>query len=294
MSCPTCGAFIPADAGFCRGCGTIVRGPRVRSGAPPLASGSLGAQTPIQYPPPPGYPDPPPGYPDPPPGYAALPPAPAGTQAPAPAGYAAGPYGYPPTPPYPQVNGYGPPPSPFPGTGPYGSPYPQAPYARERTRAAPVVGMHSGADFLVALFTGVVLLAFVMPWYTVRVSDSFGNSQDIGGAKPLDRGVVDGWHRAMLWLAIGVLAYLVVRMFAGRHWPLPWWSHFPALALLAMAQMAVVAGSFATLPAGGFHESYEGASVAITQTYGAYVAIIAAAAAAMAALTNRPRRGRTL
>jgi hypothetical protein len=54
MTCPTCGALIPADAGFCRGCGTIVRGPRLRTAPDP-------ATTSIPYPPPPR--PPPPGTP---------------------------------------------------------------------------------------------------------------------------------------------------------------------------------------------------------------------------------------
>lgn len=47
MVCPGCGAFVPEDAGFCRGCGKIVRGPKIRLGPPP---GAVPAPPPLSPP----------------------------------------------------------------------------------------------------------------------------------------------------------------------------------------------------------------------------------------------------
>jgi hypothetical protein len=310
MTCPTCGAFIPADAGFCRACSTIVRGPGIRTAEPAARS--------IPYPPPPAGPAgmPPPAdagapyLPPPPPGYSRAPmpgyvPPPAGapqgygshgyasqghaSQGYPSQGYASQGYGH-----APQANGYGPPAI---GAAPgYASYQPGSPYAGTRVaRPRPALISHSGADLAVALFTGVVLLSLLMPWFVLRASDSFGNSFDVRSYGPFYPGVTDGFRRAMLWVAIGTIAYLVVRVVLSRHWFLPWWSHPPLLLLLCLAQMAVVASSFETLPAGGFSVSAAGATVAIVQQYGAYVGIVAAAAATLAGikgLFTRPRNTR--
>ena len=325
MTCPGCGAWIPEESGFCRGCGTIVRGPRIAQLGPTVPA--VGRAVPRTAPPPPlGY-----AAPDRPLGYGIVPPLhPTGgglTEAP-PVGYGIAP------PPPPPSSGSAsadlPPPSPAAVTSPawaapsasQAAPYvppPMAPWQRSAGIAlargsgyapAGAVGLrdradtvwartsrarglaihHSGADFLVAAFTAVSLVSLFLPFYEIRFADSLGDSMNYASTSALG-GWAGGWRVAVLAPGVAILLYLAARMLMARRWP-PGVPHFQLLLLLALANLALVVIAFFTLPAGGFSISAGGLTFGVTQAWGGYVGMSAAVLATAAAIANRPTVGR--
>ena len=253
MICPGCDAWVPDDAGYCRGCGTIVRGPKVhqlRAPAPyvpPIAAGQAPA-----HPPPTGLAPP-----------------------------------YPPPPPFAPQQPYG-----YGGT-PYGAAYgggrADTMWAgRGRARTAI---RSSGGDFLVAVFAGLSLLSLFLPWYKLRLLDPFGESVSFAQTSALGSGA-GGWRFAIVGSATLVLGYLGARLLLSRNWPLDV-PHFPLLVLLALVNLALVVVAFFALPAGGVSITSQGYTFGVTQSWAAYVGLIAAILAVAAAISNRPKIART-
>ena len=253
MVCPGCGAFIPEDAGFCRACGMIVRGPKGRA-AVPVA------------PPPPGYlagPAPPP-----PPGYAAGP-APPGRPPPPPSAPGARPVfpGYP-------VGGSAP---------PVWADLP--PQGRRVLTVQP-----TGNDLLVAVLTVVVLVSLFLPFYRYRGSSDLVviNAAQWSALSS----TAGGWRWLILGSSLLILFYLLVRALArGQTLPMPI-AHAPLLVGLAAANVALMAVAFFSLPFGGFSVSADGVVVGIAQSWGAFVGLSAAVLALAASLFNRSPRVR--
>lgn len=311
MTCPGCGAWIPEDAGFCRGCGTIVRGPRMRQAGvslPPVGAPRFGPAgyrppdaataryappppSPVGYgivppPPPEGAPGDPPAAvlqtapPPPPPGYGAAPSYPPLVPA-VPAYAASAPPGYAPGQAMAPVYGYAP---------PFAAGRSDTVWARH-PRARGIAIRHTGSDFLVAVFTAVSFVSLFLPWYEVRFADSVGDSINLGQTSALGTGA-GGWRFAILATAVAVVGYLAARVALSRRWP-PSVPHFPVLLLLALANLALIAIAFFQVPDGGQSVTDGGVTFGVTQAWGAYLGFGAAILAAVAAVANRPTIART-
>jgi len=306
MDCPGCGRRLSEEAGFCRGCGTIVRGPKARTYAPPLPNAvevpiagfrradgpppglkTVGAPAPPGYPPagyqPAGYPPPPPGYP--PPGYA---PQGYSPPPPPPPGYA--PPGYPPPPP----PGYAPPgyaPSPPPG-------YPSAAAGcapRAFTSQVPPreAIVPNGNDLVVALLSVVMLVSLLLPFYRLTVNSDLGSAQ-VGGSYNALGAYAGGWRFVDLLPLIAILGYLLFRFLKrGLPNPIPV-PHRQLLAGLVTIGVALMFLTFFMLPEAGFRVvvQQDNLSFGWAQAWGAFVGLSAGVLAVAASLANKPKQSK--
>ena len=268
---------MPEDAGFCRGCGTIVRGPKVRGLVP--AGGRTNYPPPMRHrgivtrpatedepaPPPPGTPAS---------ASAAVPPPlpPAGAAAPSPPRLApGGPYGY-------RATGYG-----GPGGGPPGDTFVASGSGRG------LFTRPTGCEVLVGAFTLAVLVSLFLPWYRWRASDVVGDTLTIQQTSALGAGA-GGWRWVAVAISVSILLYLAVRLASRGEAPALPVRPTVVLATLAVANLALSVVAFFALPNAGFSLSVAGVEVGMAQSWGAFVGMIAAVLAATAGLLNRPGR----
>lgn len=308
MNCSNCGSVVAPDAGFCRNCGAILRGR--------AASATLVPSAPAQGPVPPASgPEPaPPALAD--AGYWAPPPGPNGQPqpgyGPAPSAYPAGypPQGYAqqqypsgqPPPSYPWDPRHGqsahfPPPSAYPGrTHPYANAY--------GTHTGPASTGHWGGtvatssdgregrrlqaiDLGAFLGAAAVLGSLFMAWYQFAFS-SGGTSVSVS-ITALTSPAGGLWRWLMLVFSIAImfeilLTSVVLGMRLNIDWP-----HRSLLALLCVANLALVIGAMVASPFSGVASfGLLHASLASGAYVGLAGAIVGSGAAALRLFTGPP------